>query len=168
MTLRAINDSNNALSLMALLAILLPAGTQLAALSVNGDGSDRMYIEDRAAMISGSGFPACNLYSRQDTTTIHGGFEYEGQIVICVRYYDRWDTQPETIANIKKNILADLMRMAANIEDNNSLTYQGANHALSVPKMTVSEDFAIDEETSNIKLVYRELLLTINKYPYRA
>lgn len=128
-----------------------------------------VYIESKYAMSQGP-FPALHLSSGHQAYQRTGGPRmYGGMLEAVVEYYDRWDQQPNTIDQIRASINADMERIKANIESNDSLAYQGKNYAISIPHMTLSPYKGdIDTQFPSLTLVYRTLSLTINILPYDA
>lgn len=162
---RSLNNPNDALTLMAALTIVMPVGTMLAQLSVSGNGMERIFT-DRDAMALSALFPAMLLRPGLNTTRIGGGRLYDGTVQISARMYDRWDNQAATLDAIYLAEYADLLRMAANLENNNNLTSAGTNQCLSIPTIEITDKPVLDEEIPGIRAVFTEMMLTINVLPY--
>lgn len=162
---RALNNPNDALTLMAALTVVLPVGTMLAQLSVSGNGQERIYT-DRDAMALMALYPAILLRPGLNTTRIGGGRLYDGTVQISVRMYDRWDNQAATLDAIYLAEYSDLLRMAANLENNNTLVGGGVNQCLAIPTIEIMDKPVLDEEIPGIRAVFTEMLLTINVLPY--
>ena len=94
-------------------------------------------------------------------------FGFDGQLLINVGYYARWDETPDTVDDIWKGIAADLERLKANAEDNDQIEYQGLNHTLSIAKMSLSsyEDM-FDHTFQGLTLIHRTMSITYNLLPY--
>lgn len=179
MPLRSPNNPTTDAVILNVLAQLLPndpqtgqpntvIGTNQIPLITQQDPTPLMYIESKYKMSLGQ-FPAVHLSSGGQKYAKNSRSSYVGQYVAIVEYYDRWDKQPNTIDQIRANIAADLERMKANIEDNDSLAYNSLAYATAIPSMTLSEyKGEIDEQFPGLTLVVRTLTLTINILPYDA
>lgn len=131
--------------------------------------TDQVYVEEEFKLSQGN-FPAVLLSSGPQNYTKMGGPHMQGGLYeVIVEYYDRWDQQQTPIDDIRSSINADLERMKANIEDNDSLAYQGKNYAVSIPHKSLSPyKGEIDESVLGLKLVKRTMTLSINILPYDA
>lgn len=127
-----------------------------------------VYIQNKYQMSLGP-FPAVHLSTGPQTHRKNSLRTYMGQMTAIIEYYDRWDQQPNTIDAIRAGIAADLERIKANIEDNDSLAYQGQANAISTPQMSLSPyKGEFDAQFEGMLLVYRTLTLSINILPYDA
>lgn len=127
-----------------------------------------VFIQNKYQMSLGN-FPAIHLSAGPQSYRKNSLRTYMGQMTAIIEYYDRWDQQPNTIDAVRAGIAPDLERIKANIEENDSLVYQGQANAISVPQMSLSPykgefDFQFEGKV----LVYRTLTLSINILPYDA
>lgn len=134
-----------------------------------GPGKDLIWIESKYKMSQGD-FPAIHLSSgHQIYSKVGGPHMYGGLYQAELEYYDRWDLQPTTIDDIRKNIAADLERIKANLEDNTSLVLNQQPHAFGIPKMQLSPyKGSFDTQFPGMTLVFRTLSLTIDILPYES
>jgi hypothetical protein len=92
---------------------------------------------------------------------------YVGAFVCILEYMGRWDDQPGSIDAIRKTIAADLERIRANIESNDSLQFNNTAFAVSVPSMQLSDyKGTLNSDYPGITLVERTLTFMINILPY--
>lgn len=126
-----------------------------------------VYIEQKYAMAQGS-FPAIHLSRGKQTYHIIGGPRgYDGVVEIMCEYYDRWDQQNNTIDTINANNIADLDRIQANLETNNSLNFQGKATAIAIPEIAVGPyKGELDITFPGLTLVYHWMSITVNVLPY--
>jgi len=151
---------------MNVLKQILPSGTVLADLSPSGNGTDRMYVKNKAAL-GQSGFPACLIDTGEYTGSIASHALFEGYAIISVRYYNRWEATNVTISQLELDAYVDLLRMAANVEDNNTLIYQGSEKVVSVPVYKIAQTPVPDDTIPGIKnAFFQEMFLFINVLPY--
>lgn len=126
----------------------------------------KFYVHNKFQMSQGS-FPAIHL-SAGTQVYRELGPQYQGTLLAIVEYYDRWDSQPNTIDAIRAAIAADLEIMKSNAGKNRSLVYNNVAHNVSIPQITLSPYRGeIDAETvPGQKLVYRTMTLSISIPPY--
>ncbi len=174
MTLRTANNPMLDSVVLNVLAQLLPndpvTGLPNTVIGQNqvALGSSLVYVQNKYLMSLGQ-FPAVHLSSGEQHYRIVTRAGYVGLFIAEIEYYDRWDTQPSTIDAIRTNIATDLERMKANIEDQDSLAYQGQAYAISIPEMSLSPyKGEIDTQFPGLTLVYRTLTLHVNLLPYDA
>lgn len=92
---------------------------------------------------------------------------YDGQMMAIIEYCGRWDNQPSSIDTIRATIAADLERIKANLESNDSLQYGGAAYAISVPSMQLSDyKGTLNGDYPGLTLVERTLTVLVNVLPY--
>jgi hypothetical protein len=140
--------------------------TKLAALSASQKGTERVFIQNRFKMSQGD-FPAVHLEAGDQTRHRNSLRTYMGMTVVDIDYYDRWDTSPDTIDGLRADISADLERIIANIEDNDSLAYQGRAFAISIPDTKFSPyKGEFDTTFPGLTLVYRRATIFVNVLPY--
>lgn len=109
---------------------------------------------------------AVHLSSGKQAYEKHG-FLYEGGLTAIIEYCGRWDENPASIDNIRKTIAADLERIKANIEDNDSLQFGNAATAISIIKFGLSDyKGTLNADFQGLILVERILTLGINILPY--
>ena len=92
---------------------------------------------------------------------------YIGSLVCIIEYCARWDENPASIDAIRRTIAADLERIRANIESNDSLQYNNAAFAVSVPSMTLSPyEGSLNATFPGLILVERTLTVSVEILPY--
>jgi hypothetical protein len=129
-----------------------------------------IYIQDVDALQSpDASFPALLLESGEESHT-RIGEEYQGELPVVATYFDRWDTQTQTFAQIWANIDADLNLVMANLQDNPSLSYGGYTYTTTISRFKFSSyKEAIDKETvPGLVLVKRSLSMIVDLLPYDA
>lgn len=173
MPLRTLNNPYDVLTIMNVLKSLLPVdpvtllpNTQIG-LNQQSLGVSLIYIQQAYAMAQGP-MPAILIESGPQSYALGGRAWRDGQMHISVMYFDRWDQSPSTIDAINANNSLDLERCASNIENNDALTFQGTNYALSVPVITLSGyKGSLDNSTvPGYEFVRHDMELTINVLPY--
>jgi hypothetical protein len=127
-----------------------------------------IFIQNSDALqLPTTSFPAMNLKSgKQQYKRI--GEEWAGTLETIGTYYDRWDTQSITFDVIWAGICADLERVAANLQSNDSLTNSGAFYTVSMAEMTFS-DYAKEVDNATVPgltLVKRDLVCVWNVLPF--
>lgn len=165
MPLRALNNPNDPLTLMSVMARIIAQGTTLATMTASGTGYERVHIQDRDELAQAA-YPAILLMAASSISNIQSNALFDGTMKIKARYYDRWDTQALTLEAIKNNIYAEILRMEANIQSNNTLAYLGAARTVSVPTIEIADAPDIDESIPGLKLVYRDMVMSVNTLPY--
>lgn len=129
-------------------------------------GVSLVYIENKYAMAQGA-FPALHLCRGKQTYHSAGGPRgYAGGQEILIEYFDRWDQQPNTIDAINANNIADLDRIQANLETNNSLAFQGIAYAISIPDISPSPYQGEIDTELGIHLVKHQMSVMVNVLPY--
>lgn len=158
-------NPNTDLVIMEAIKIILPGyptpNTRLA--QVGGIVS----IQSTYPLAQGN-FPAVLLYADTQQHIINTGNGYDGHVVICVEYYDRWDNQPATIDAIRANINVDLQQMMTNLQHNSSLVVGTTVHAVSLTPIKLSSfkgelDWKL---VPGLTLVKRSMDVTVNILPY--
>lgn len=167
---RTVNNPSHLDILMPVLQQLLPVGTVLdqVAQANSSTGSARIYIEDEATLINNGFFPACLLEPGQEIYKIGGGHVFDGDAIVNVWYYDRYDNQPNTIVSIRQAQRMDLRRMGSNIESNNILAYNGQAYAVSVTPILFAGTEKIPEtkEVLGMTVVQTMMQLSIHVFSY--
>jgi hypothetical protein len=173
MPLRTLNNPADILTVMGIIKSVL--AVDLSTMQSNtriGDimattSKDLIYVQQLYEMLQGP-MPAVFIKAGPQKYRLKGRVERVGQTQISIRYYDSWDEQPNTLDNIKLNNMTDLMRIHANIESNDTLTFQGKNYAMSIPEMVLSGyDGAIDNTTiAGKSFVRHDLDLLLEILPY--
>lgn len=175
MSLRSLNNPNDALTVMdvlkSIIAVDLSTGqpnTRIGEIHA-ATGKDLIYIQSFYNMLIGP-MPAVHIEAAPQRYFLAEQRGRAGQMIILIKYFDSWDNQPSTLDTIKSNNIADLMRIAANLENNETLTYNYENHALSIFELTLSGyEGALDNTTIPGKSFIRhDLTLVINIPPYYA
>jgi hypothetical protein len=177
--LREPNNPYTDKNILNILAQLLPndpvtlqpntqVGLNQAPLITSNNPHPLFYVESKYAVGQGQ-FPAVHLEAGEQKYSKNSRSTYTGELVAIIGYYDRWDKQQNTIDQIRSNIAADLERMKANLEDNDSLAYNGLAYATSISPISLSAPKGeFDEQFPGITLVFRTMTLTINILPYDA
>jgi hypothetical protein len=162
MPLRSINNPNNDLALMTVLKNILPIGTVMT--------SNLVYIQQKYKMsllLSQSSPIALHLSAGPQEYHNAELLGFDGQMLVYIDYFARWDEQISSIDALWASIAEDLERIKSNAEDNNATEYQGANHTMSIASMSLApyED-QYDRTFQGLTLVYRRLSILYNLLPY--
>lgn len=176
-SLRQPNNPTPDLVLLNALVVILNTdtqgnyNTQLAQSSQSGTGKELMFVQNKYKMslsLTPASPYAVHLSSGKQSYHYAGGPRWRGGMYeALVQYYARWDTQPSSIDAIRAYLAADLERMKANIERNDSLASGGVAYAVSVPTIGLSDyKGQFDETFSGLTLIYRTMTLTIDILPY--
>ncbi|MDE3097719.1 MAG: hypothetical protein KGK07_17165 [Chloroflexota bacterium] len=148
------------------------ANTQLAVASAAQGGvttgADRVYIQTEYQMIVANLFPCVLLSGAQQATVRQSWRAYDGQFVANVDYFDEWPASATTYDAKRAAIAADLERIKANIESNDSLTQNGQYYTISALRFTLSPYEGMLKSYDAITLVYRRLAVVFNVLPYDA
>lgn len=164
MTLRSINDPSDFSVLFPALQQTLPQGTLLASLASDSTGQNRIFDEDVEGLAQ-SPFPAVLVLPGKKSVK-HAGEGFEGTQDIKVRYYDRWEQNAATLSTIRKNCYVELLRMASNLETNNSLASGGYSYIVSMTYDISDSPEEDDTTVPGLKLVYREMVIHMILMPW--
>src|SRR5947209_19102379 len=133
MPLRTLNNLFDVITIMNVLKNLLPVdpitlvpNTQIGLNQVTL-GKSLIYVQQAYAMAQGP-MPAILIESGPQHRRLIGRAYRDGDMHISVMYFDRWDQNPALIDTINANNSLDLERCAANIENNDTLTFQNVNN----------------------------------------
>lgn len=160
------NPTTDLVVLNAVANVMLPGSVIASQDPTNQGGLGLVFIEDLYAL-SLSQTPAVHLSAGNQPYQRNSLRTYIGQLTVEVCYYKRWDQTPETIAQIRKDIAADLEVLKGNLESNESLAFGAQAYAVSIPRITLSPfKGAIDGTFPNFSAIRREMFLTINLLPY--
>ena len=144
--------------------------TYLAQISTSQTGQELTYVQNKYQMVLGMNTQvpyAVHISSGKQQYEKDGARTYEGGLTAIIEYCGRWDENPASIDAIRKIIAADLERIKANIESNDSLQYGGAAYAISVPSMQLSDyKGTLNADYPGLILVERTLSIAINILPY--
>ena len=159
MALRLPNTpTTDVIAMQALKQVLVP-NTQLAAGSSDGTGLSQVYI-NALYPLTISSFPAVLLSSRDQTYMLRSRSTYGGLVDIIVAYYNRWDSQPQTLDSVYASVSADLERIRANIESNDNAVVNNVVAIEAIRSIKVSPYYGeIDHSIPDIPLVVRTLTL---------
>ncbi len=92
---------------------------------------------------------------------------YIGSLVCLVTYCGRWDENPASIDSIRATIAADLERIRANLESNDSMAYQGQAYTVSIPSIALSPyEGTLNATFPGLVLVERTLSMVAEILPY--
>ncbi len=163
---RTSNNPNTGQVVLAAIAVVAPGyptgNTTLLAANI--------YVQDVSALqaVSAS-FPALLLESGEESHT-RIGEEYMGELPVTATYFDRWDTQTQTIDDIWASIDTDLNLVMSNLQDNPSLAYGSSTHTTNISRFRLSPyKAAVDKETvPGLELVKRSLTMIVDLLPYDA
>jgi hypothetical protein len=147
--------------------------TYLAQLSPSGTGAELTYVANKFKMVLAmtAALPyALHLESgRSRYRKLGGPRVYEGEMEAIFTYCARWDDQASSIDAIWQTMDADLERLKSNLESQDSIQYNNAAFAVSVPSITVGPYRG--SENSNypgLTLVERQMSAVVNILPYDA
>lgn len=169
MTLRTPNNPNTSIVVMQTLRSLLPVDTKLAETSVSGNGRELIYIQEKYKMALGmTTIPiAVNMYTSSQERYRDALRAYSGLTTIEVCYYTRIDSQDVDFDALWAAMDTDIERMAANVESNDTTEYAGANHTLSLERLTIAPyEPELDTSIPNFTLLKRDMSLTFSLLPY--
>ena len=143
--------------------------TRIAASSVSQNGSEQIFIQSKFAMFQAGLFPAVLLSAAAQHYTRMSRATYDGALTVNIDYYDNWTTSGLTNDQTLAAIAADLERIKANIEDNDSLTAQTfGNSALviSIPSFSLSPYDGTIHTDAGSQWVWRRLTASLFLLPY--
>jgi hypothetical protein len=133
------NPTTDTVILGALSQVLIgsPPNTRLSVVDPSGGGANQVVIQKRGKLLeAGLIFPLVHLSSGVQSYIRVYGMGYEGSLEGILEYYDVWEPQSaNSIDDVRANIAADLERVKANIEDNDSLTVAQVYHAMSTTRI---------------------------------
>lgn len=132
MALRSWNDKIRTRDVLSALATVATPQTQLEA-----SGGD-VFIDDKTALRNGTAnFPCVLLEEDQTLATRRGPRQWKKSVMITLTYMDVTDYQPDTddFDTLWRAIDDDVQRIAANLEDDSTLT----SGSLDTPKKPVIE-----------------------------
>jgi len=159
------NPTTDVVVLGALRQVIVP-NTNLALISASGTGLENVYIQNKYAISQGV-FPAVHLYTGKQHYLRDSRSTYIGTMEAVVEYYDRWDSQPNTIDTVRAAIAADLERMKANVESNEQLTIGITSYTVGILKEMLSPyPGEFDRNFPGLHLVYRTFTITFNILPF--
>lgn len=174
--LRSPNNSNTDVAILGTLRSVLNLDadgtpcTYLAQLSQSQTGLELVYVQSKYKMALGmtATVPyAVHLSSGKQSYRKNSLRTYDGSFEALIEYCGRWDDQPTSIDAIRATIAADLERLKANLETNDSLSYGGQAYAISLPSMTLSDyKGELDTTFPGLTLVSRTLSVMVNVLPY--
>ena len=181
MPLRPPNNPNTDATLLTALAPVVlglygagglaqAANTQLAVASAaqGGDptGADRVFVQQEYTMMAANRFPCVLLSAGQQSYVRQSRRTFDGQLVVNVDYYATWPESSNTYDTIRANVAADLERIKANIESNDSLTQNGVDYAISTARYTLSPYEGTLKQYGATIYVYRRLSVVFSILPY--
>jgi hypothetical protein len=168
-TLRQPNNPATPPVVLNALKAILPSGTQLAAGSADGTGLSQIYIDNKMALAFGA-FPAVHLSGGRLKSLKQSRATYHGTTSVVLWYYDRWDSQPQSIDGVLATLSLDILRMYSTIESNAALSYANVPVTQTITAMTLSPYLGeIDHDTiPGILLVYRKISIDYVLPPYDA
>jgi hypothetical protein len=176
-TLRTPNNPNvdsTVLSVIRSVLNLNAAGqpcTYLASIDPAQTGLSLTYVQNKFKMALNmtAALPyAVHLSSgKQRYGKIGGPKSFGGAFEAIIEYCARWDDQPSSLDTIRATIAADLERMKANLESNESLAFGGAAYAISLPTLQLSDyKGELNYDFPGLTLVERTLSVMVDMLPY--
>lgn len=89
-----------------------------------------------------------------DQTTRHAAWRtWQDTLIVKLCYIDRWDTQTQTLSQIRAKIRADLQLIKSNIQDNSNLVLAGTGHAVNLRRVVITGYGARSEKNTPIPTV---------------
>jgi hypothetical protein len=146
--------------------------TYLAQISPSQTGLELTYVQNKYQMALNltAAIPyAVHLSSGKQGYSKEGAGlrTYIGALTLLIEYCARWDENPESIDTIRKTVAADLERIKANLESNDSMAYQGAAYTVSIPSLQLSDyKGTLNYDFPGLTLVERTLTMQANVLPY--
>lgn len=176
MPLRSPNNNNTALVVMGVLQQLIPVdpmtlqpNTQIG-IAQAALNKSLVYIQSKYQMslnMTAANPFAVHISAGRQSYRANGARMFLGLQEIIIDYCARWDDQDSTIDDIRASNTADLERIAANIQSNNSLAYGGQDYAISIPEMGFSPyKGEFDTTFPGLTMVVHTLTLNINILPF--
>jgi hypothetical protein len=177
-TLRTPNNPDTDVAILNVLKnvmhvnLALQPCTYLAQISTSQTGLELTYIQNKYQMALGmtATLPyGVHLSSGKQGYSKEGAGlrTYIGQLTCIIEYCARWDDQQSSIDSIRKTIAADLERIKANLESNDSMAYQGTAYSISIPSMQLGDyKGTLNYDYPGLTLVERTLTMTANILPY--
>lgn len=172
MPLRSPNDVILPTQVMTALASVMRLNTRLA-------GANVIYQNDYTPLLAQTTtFPCVVIHEATQSASKIAFRIWQRKLTLVAEYYDRWDTQTASISDIWALVDLDLRRMAANIEDNPTLTVNSVRAVKGVSRLDLSpyigEAAAQGQALSGLNtplpfpLVRRYLTMTMTLLPYTA
>lgn len=145
--------------------------TYLAQISTSQTGLELVYVQNKYKMALNmtAALPyAVHLSSgKQRYGKMGGPKSFGGAFEAIIEYCARWDDQPSSLDTIRATIAADLERMKANLESNESLAFGGQAFAISLPTMQLSDyKGELNADFPGLTLVERTLSVMVDVLPY--
>lgn len=155
----AINNPNTASVLLAAMQQIIYIGTAVPATSV--------YVREFNKMLAGS-FPAINLTGGGWNRARESRSTYAGMQHLKAKYYNRFDQSNTPIEDLWTAAVGDVEIMAANLENNETLLIQAADHAISIGGMSFPDDDIPKKITTDagMTLLEAELIVSYLILPY--
>lgn len=165
MPLRTPNNPNtDAVTMNALIAILKGYPTANTAAGLN---SFPFYVQRENDLLNGP-MPAILLWPGRQKYTRSGMRQWQGELTVDVDYYDDWTQRPDQLDDIRAAVAADLERMKANVESNESLAQNNTMYAISAHDHELSPYEGVTREEHGRKLIYRRYTVSFHLLPYDA
>lgn len=145
--------------------------TYLASISPDGTGAVLTFVQNKfkmsQAMTAAQPY-ALHLSGGSQRFSYNGGpRNRDGQVSAIVEFCARWDTQPSSVDAIRATLDADIERMKANIESNDSLELNSMAHIVSIPAIALNDyKGEYDTQFPGLTLIQRVMTLGIQVLPY--
>ncbi len=175
-TLRTANNPNTDVQIFAILASCLNQfqgvyNTYLAQISVSQTAAELCFIQNKYKLsqsISAAIPYAVHIASGPQRYMYSGGPRNRaGTLTAIIEYCGRWDTQASSVDTIRATIAADLERMKANLENNDSLNFGGQAYVWSMPSIALSEyKGELDTQFTGMTLIQRVMTINMQILPF--
>ncbi len=186
-TPRTADDSNPAVAILTALAEIVQPNTRVPTASI--------FVNDDTPLLQQTAtFPAVVLEEGEQTVARIAYRLWQTKFTAILTYYDSWNKNPATIANVWANIDADMRRMLSNVQDNPRLVtpingqgafiigqsqvrsnaflrFIGTPHALATVMIKISDYKAIltpPDKPIPVPTVMRQMALQLNVPPYTS
>lgn len=148
--------------------------TLLAQTSSDGTGlsatDNRVFIRDKWRLVAQDHWPAANLsmggeqHRKRNSRSTYTA----DPIHVRIDWFNRWDQRPDTITDLFNEAAADVERIAANLESNETLTIGATSYAINIIEMIFPDDSEeIDEKSlPGLQVVCRHLTVVYRALPY--
>lgn len=163
MPLRAVNDAITVSAALQQLGAVMVVNTALQA------ASGQILINDSQPLHESTGpWPALLVQEDQTISLRQAVRTWKKSCLAICTYFDMYSQQDISFDSLWANIDLDLRRMAANLEDNPTISSGGVVYIERVVRMTFSPygDHEVDDTTYGVPVVQRQLVVELELPAY--
>jgi hypothetical protein len=165
MPLRSLNETETILQALTAMQTVMLANTRVQ------QAGGTIFLNDATALYAMTAtWPSMVLSEKPQSTARIAYRTYQTKLEVLAAYYDRWDEQTASLAQIWAAVDLDLRRMKANLEDNPALILNGIRGCEGIVDVALSpyEGQALGKTDGPfpVPVVVRTALIHINGLPY--